>query len=555
METFTRHARGGATGMRVVHSFESEEFMYYAYSVDGDGKRMHNSAFYSRPKGCDKSGMASRVALFEALGPCRFEGWAKGGETIEILGETYEYEAGEAMGTWVTSPLVRIMATEEDQTGNTFDSIYYNLHPDHGQPLSQYVAYGMRVNKEKVFLPFGGEIVPSTASAASKDGGLETFVVFDESHRYNNGPLRNMHGVVTNNVTKRRDEGSWYLETTTMYATGENSIAEQQYNYMEKILEGKARRPKMLFDHRYGEIAESDMSDDVKLAAALRDAYGEVAIHFDEDGNQLPYSWVDVENIIDDIYNPVNEDAKNPRRFFLNVPTALSGNSWLQPEDLNGVMLAEDDPKTVVKVGETITLGFDGSLVRDATVLVGCRVSDGYTWVIYKEERPDTPESVEWTIDLEAFDAKVDEAFRKYKVVAFFADPAKWETHIEMWQRKYGDFLLTHASNSAPIKFYTTGVTNMVRALDRMKTAIILKRDIKFDNDKFLKRQLLNGVMRERSMGVLVFKITPSSMKTIDSIYACTFAYEARARFLGLTNEFEAPVTTRSRPRRARNLI
>jgi hypothetical protein len=517
----------------VYHSEETEGFLYDCYAIDGIGKRMHNSAFYSRPKGCDKSGLASRISLFEALGPARFDGWAKGGEVYEFLGYEYVYEPGEAMGKPVASPLIRIMATEEEQTGNTYDSIYYNLHPDNGCILSQLVAHGMVVNKEKILLPWQGEIVISTASAASKDGGLETFVVFDESHRYNNNALRVMHGVVTNNVTKRRAEGSWYLETTTMFASGEDSIAEKQYDYMGLILEGKAKRPKMLFDHRWGEITDAEMADEVLLRAALIDSYGEVALLYDEDGNKIGAGWVDVENIIDDIYTPVNEDAKNPRRFFLNAPSAQSGNSWLQPAELEKVLT-----RRPVEKGDVITLGFDGSLVKDATVLMGCRVSDNYLFPIYYEERPDGPEAEGWQVDVAAFEGKVDEAFRNYRVVGFFADPAHWRDSIVKWEQKYGQYLKITASEKDPIKFYSTYPTQMIRALDGLKTAI-LTCNVAIENNKFTKRQMLNGIMRERDSGVLVYKITPKSPRTIDTIYAATFAHEAAARFRGTNNPFK----------------
>src|SRR5690606_15951761 len=144
--------------------------------------RLYDSAFLSRPKGCDKSGLGGRFALFEALGPCRFAGWAEGGETYEDpwgLGFQYVYEPGEPMGRHVTAPFIRCMATEEGQTGNVYDTVLLNL-TDEDAPLSQIP--GLDAGLTRIYLPGGGEIRPSTASSASKDGGLETFVVFDETH-------------------------------------------------------------------------------------------------------------------------------------------------------------------------------------------------------------------------------------------------------------------------------------------------------------------------------------------------------------------------------------
>src|SRR5690606_8509577 len=135
-----------------------------------------DSAFFSRPKGGDKSGLAAKLVLFEAFGPCRFAGFAKGGETYEFLGQVYTYRPGEAMGKSVTVPYIRIMAAEEGQTGNVYDTVYYNL-TDEAAPMSAMRAYGCDAGLTRILLPNGGEVTPSTAGAASKDGGKETFVV------------------------------------------------------------------------------------------------------------------------------------------------------------------------------------------------------------------------------------------------------------------------------------------------------------------------------------------------------------------------------------------
>ena len=77
------------------------------------------------------------------------------------------------MGRPVTYPFIRCLATEEGQTGHVYDNVHFNLR--HG-PLAE----GLPCNAAgltRVFLPGGGEILPRTASAASKDGGKETFVV------------------------------------------------------------------------------------------------------------------------------------------------------------------------------------------------------------------------------------------------------------------------------------------------------------------------------------------------------------------------------------------
>lgn len=184
MEHFVVHGPGDVQGEPVRHGDEYTGFIVDCYAVGHDPSNnhlLHDSSFLSRPKGCDKSGLGARLSLFEALGPCRFAGWARGGEIYTDpwnLGFRYEYRAGEPMGKHVKAPMIRCLATEEGQTGNVYDTIYYNLTQDEDDPPLSYVP-NVDVGVEKVLLPGGGSIKVSTASSSAKDGGKETFVVFD----------------------------------------------------------------------------------------------------------------------------------------------------------------------------------------------------------------------------------------------------------------------------------------------------------------------------------------------------------------------------------------
>jgi hypothetical protein len=176
MEYFCVHGPGDVQGEPVRHGDEVSRFIVDCYALDDDGRRLYDSAFFSRPKGCDKSGLGGRLGLTEALAPCRFLDWAEGGEVYQDpwgLGFEYEYQPGEPMGRPVKVPYIRCLATEEGQTGLVYDTIYFNLTEG---PLGE--VPGSNTGLTRVLLPGGGEITPSTASSASKDGGKETFVVF-----------------------------------------------------------------------------------------------------------------------------------------------------------------------------------------------------------------------------------------------------------------------------------------------------------------------------------------------------------------------------------------
>jgi hypothetical protein len=517
MEFFVAHGPGDVQGQPVSHGDEVTGFIVDCYALDTAGRLLYDSGFYSRPKGCDKSGLGARFGLFEAFGPCRFAGFAEGGEVYEDpwgLGFRYEYEPGEPMGRPVQTPYVRCMATEEQQTGNVYDNIYFNL-TDHDAPLAQ--VPGVNAGLTRILLPDGGEITPSTASSASKDGGKETFVCFDETHLYNTPELRRMYATVTRNLRKRKKiAGTWYLETTTMYAPGEKSVAEATYELAEAIIAGRARRQRLLCDHRWGECRDEDLSREDMLRAAILEAFGEAI------------EWNDIDAIVDEFYNPLAEVADS-RRYFLNAPTSAA-DAWMKSE----VWRDAADDTIVVADRERVTLGFDGSIDDDATAIVACRVSDGHLFVpevfgiptVW--EKPLGPEGDGWRVDTLAVDAAVDALMARYEVVGFYADPAHWQSYLDKWSQKYGRRMRVKATQSRPLEWWTNRPTQMVHALKRLHDDVV-NGLVTHDGSTVLRQHVLNARRRlTGKIGVVIGKEHPKSPRKIDAAMAATLAYECR---------------------------
>lgn len=513
-EFFTRHGRGDAQGAPVELTDEYAKFAVDCYALDEMGRPLYDSAFLSRPKGCDKSGEGARTALFEALGPCRFAGWAEGGEVYEDpwgLGFRYVYEPGEPMGRHITDPFVRCLATEEGQSGNVYDTIHYNLTDDEC-PLSHIP--GMDAGLTRTYLPDGGEIRPSTASSAAKDGGLETFVVFDETHLYNLPELRSMYRTVTRNLRKRKKTagGTWFLETTTMFAPGEESVAEMTYRLASQIKEGKARRQRLLLDHRWGEC--DDLADEAALRAALVEAYGDCL------------AWNDLDGMVDEFYDTRTETADS-RRFFLNAPTSTF-DAWLEHHEWAGRV----DASKVVADGEKVTIGFDGSSGRsrgmaDATALIAVRVSDGHMFELGVWEQPLGPAGSGWSPPVTAIEAAVRTAFIRYDVVGFYADPAGWSEHVATWAATYGRMLKAKASRDNPVSWKTNRISLVSESLQSLHDAIV-NGEMTHSGEDALTRHFLNARRRPHRSGLLIGKETPESTKKIDAAYAGMLAWRAR---------------------------
>lgn len=522
IETFCVHGPGDVQGEAVALDEEFAAFILDSYALDDTGRRLYDSAFISRAKGRSKSELAGFITLFEAMGPARFDGWAEGGETYERDGFVYTYQPGEPIGKLVTAPVIRCLATEEGQAGNTYDNVYFNLTEG---PLGNGLPRDS-AGLTRIFLPGGGEIIPSTASNSSKDGGKETFVVFDETHLYTTRELKRMYDTVRRNLAKRKAAEPWSLETSTMYLPGEKSVAEETHDLAKLIREGKTKIQRLLFDHREAD-ADIDLSDPEQVRAGIREAYG-------------PFAEVmDVERILSEFYDPRN-DPQDSRRYYFNQPTS-SKDSWVSSPE----WMACAATKEVAK-GDEITLGFDGSRKRtrgvtDATALIGCRVSDGHLFEIKVWEQPDGPAGEGWEVPITEVDYEVRQAFERFNVVGMFADPAKWESYIAQWEADFGKKLKVKSSQAHPIEWWMTGNRSylVVRALEQFQNAVIDKELT--HNGLALTRHVLNARRRIGRSGMSIAKEHPESPNKIDAAIAAVLAYQARLQAL---SKGEATKTT-----------
>jgi hypothetical protein len=118
--------------------------------------------------------------------------------------------------------------------------------------------------------------------------------------------LGKMHQTMLRNLLKRKESSGWMLETSTMYAEGERSVAEGTHAYA-KSMEGRAST--LLFDHRQA-ADHWNLDKRAERIAALKEAYGPAA------------AWMNLGAIADYLDDPQASEAEF-RRFFLNQPVSL----------------------------------------------------------------------------------------------------------------------------------------------------------------------------------------------------------------------------------------
>jgi len=497
IEAYLCHGPGDVQGEPLVIDDEMAAFIVKAYELDPEtGRRKVNRAFLSRPKGRAKSEIAGALVCFEALGPCRFDGWSADGEPV---------------GRPLTYPFIRCMATEEGQAGNTYDNVtamLSHLVEHFGDEFPSIDLGRGAQTSSRIFIEGGGEIRPSTASSASKDGGKESFSVFDETHLYVMPETRAMHKMVRRNLVKRKAADPWSLETSTMYAVGENSVAEATHQYYEAIQAGKVKDGGLLVDHRQAPHVE-DLMDDAQLLPALEYVYGDAA------------SWMDLERIASEMREP-DADPEDSRRYFLNQRGTRSGKAF---DAGRWAELAK--PDFIVPKKDAISIGFDGARFRDATALIGTHLETGHQWVIDAWEAPVLKKEAErWEVPANEVHAALEAAFDQWRVVRVYADPPYWEETVSAWSGKYGEKIV--------VEWWTHRPRPMAFALRAFRNAQV-DGSLTHDGDKLYARHIANAVKRDARVKDdddkpmwTIQKDRHDSPRKIDAAMAGCLSWEAR---------------------------
>lgn len=491
---------------------EQEDFVLRFYEINPHtGRRRFRRGVVSRPRGWGKSPFLAALAIAEALAPVVPDGWDADGQPV---GKPWSE---------VRTPLVQVAAVSEEQTKNTWDPLLEMLD---GPVLEAYP--GLEPLEGFVNLP-RGRIEPTTSSARTVKGRRAVFAVLDQTEEWvkSNGGV-NLFRKMMNNAAK---VGGSFIESPNAYIPGQDSVAEKSAMAWKAIREGRARDDSLFCDHREAP-PETDMTSRESLTIGLRRAYGDSSAH--PDGCVLhsppcPPGHVDLDVLVSTIWDP-SSDPQESRADFLNQVTHAS-DAWLSQPELAAIAASDE----VVARREMITLGFDGSRKRrhsvtDATALVGCRVSDGHLFEIGVWEQPDGPAGEGWEVPVTEVLAAIDSTFKLYDVVGFYADPAKWETHVIACEAKYGPRLKVKASRDHPIEWWMSGGRSLqvVRATEALHTAIV-QRETTYNGSYVLTRHFLNARRRVSRAGVQIAKEHPESPNKIDGAVASILAWAARA--------------------------
>lgn len=479
-------------------------FQLWWYAVDPTGRTLYDRSQLVLPKGSGKSPFAGALAAGELGGPVVFDG----------------FDAhGNAVGRPRSSPWVQLAAVSEDATTNTMSIVIAMLQDADIDGLDPGLTRIYTAN---------GRLEPVTASAPSREGQRLTGAVLDEPHLWlpTNGGHR-LAATIRRNLAKM---GGRSIETTNAWRDGEDSVAERTSRAADLAAEGRIRTNRILRMHPKGLV--KDLADEDALRAALEWIYRDAP-------------WIDIDRMMSEIYDP-DTDPGDARRFYLNEITSADDalvTAGQYDANRDGEPLAD---------GDIITLGFDGSKTRDATALIACRMTDRLFQPISLDdegmvsiwEGPASHDAV-WEVDRDAVDEAVHTAFKRYRVIGFYADLEQWESYVDAWANKYRGRLKVKASTTSAVGWDMRGrLQQSTRANERLYRAIRDTR-IRHTGETTQRRHVLNARRRPNRWGTSFGKETKDSPNKVDGYAGMLLADMARHDLL--ERGYRLPVSSRGR--------
>lgn len=565
-------------------TLEQKRFILWWYAIDESGRFLYRDGVLQRLKGWGKDPIAAVLSAVEFVGPCRFAGW------LTVDRPDLDLVAGEPLAKVNPVAWIQIAAVSKDQTRNTM-TLFPSLFTK-----ECIREHGIDIGKELIYAYKGARRIEAvTSSPRALEGGRPTFVIRNETHHWlANNEGHEMAAVIERNATKSKDGAARALSITNAYNPQEESVAQLQREAWENEEAGLSIKTGVLYDSleadehaqlrppkKYEYLRDPVTGEEVRLEIEPTDQEvidHLVAIIESIRGDSV---WLDSHRIAQSILDGVNP-ASRSRRFWFNQIVA-SEDAWLDPDAITIAINslareARDGTDDILRAGwivlpdDPCVMFFDGSKSDDATALVGCRLSDGFVFTIGVWQRPPKspkqgkPEA--WLAPREEVDLRVDEAFERFNIVAFWGDPSHaiddadatryWDPLMDKWHRKYSGALQfwsmktgerTHSimwDMASPLRsqLFTAAAETFVQELHERNDIEEYAPAFQIDGHPALVQHLRNAKDYPNQWGTSLWKGHRESSKKIDLAVAAVGARMLRRVALNIGVEEEKPAGT-----------
>lgn len=526
-------------GQQFLPTPEQARFIMWMYAIDHRGRFIYRDITLQRLKGWGKDPLAAALCLFELCGPCRFDRWA----TEEDVAARRASAVGQPIAKEEEDAWVQVFGVSADGTVNTMA-----MFPQLITPLLKAKA-GLEINKQIIYAYGARRRLESVSSNwTSREGNRPTFQIGGEPHHWNtsNGGDQ-LQKVMTRNATKIEGGQSRILWITNAYDSSRESVGKAARDAYENTLAGDADA--------------GIMYDSLEAPPAARLIEREIPVVLEAVRGDA--KWLDIETITKTMLD-YRTTPNESRRFYYNQIVA-DEEGFFRPVDIAATVhphvkewrkdpdLALDQAKvgwSLVTPNDEIVMFLDGGKSGDSTAISGCRLSDGYTFVIGhwakppKREMEKREDADRWVAPRAAVQERVFEAHDRFNVVAFYCDPSHakddegdtpywmplvnlahrtFKGRYEVWARKTGNdqhsTLFDMALDSVQAIF--------VPAAKRFAQAIT-EHEIQHDGHPMAMNNMRNARQSSSKHGMTMSKRTRKSPFKIDQAVTHAGAYMLR---------------------------
>lgn len=465
------------------------------------GRRRFKRVAWSMRKGSAKTEKAAWVMFAELHpeGPVRCDGWRYDG----VNG------VWQPVGRPVTDPYIPMLAYTEEQVEELAYGALLCICTE--GPDADLFDAGL----ERITRIYGdGKAEAVAGSPSATDGARTTCQHLDETHRMILPRLKAAVQTMRMNLPKRVLADAWQLETSTTYAEGERSAAQDTHEYAEQVAAGKVKDPTIFFFHRQAAPRDGeDLADVEQRKTAIREASGPALLRW-------PHAEEQVESIAA-MYDQPDTDRSYWERVWLNRRVSSSRQAF-DP----ALWTDLERPDIRIDRGEPVVLGFDGARWRDACGIIATHIETGFQWPHAAWEKPDGPAGDGWEVTDEQVDGAMAEAMDLYKVFLTYADPPRFESNVARWSGRWGE--------KRVFEWYTNRPRQIGQAMRAFRTAHT-SRELTQSGHPMYARHIANA--RKRDLTVrddddtplwTIEKERPDSAKFIDLAMAGCLSWQAR---------------------------
>jgi phage terminase large subunit-like protein len=469
IEANCRHVKGKLAKELIRLEPWQKQLIIDTYELNPDtGKRRYREALWGEARKNGKSVIAAALGLYHLL-----------------LDEPYGAE-------------VYSVAGAKDQARLVFDMArsMVRLDPELSEllELRQYTIENVAA---------GGVWKYLSADADLQEGLNPSFVVFDELHVQPNDQLYN-----TMRLGMGAREQPLLLSITTAGVrtdrTGRDSICYRMYQHGKRMEAGEVEDPTFFF--RWFEPKNPDCTIDDELAWQEANPNFGVSLNAEEFRSAI-------------VKTPEPEFRTKRLNQWVSSMTA-----WLPHGRLEALYLEQ-----TVEPNTPIVVGFDGSISRDSTALIGCTLDPvPHLFSLGVWERPQNADP-EWTVPSGEVLNRIVDVARTYQVREFTYDPSYWRERIEELEPQLNSLGVVCVE-------YPNTIQRMAPAAAAFY-ARVMEGNLSHDNDPTLLRHFRNCVAKDSPKGPYPSKESKSSPRKIDAAIAALMAVDRAAHLANESDE------------------